>query len=144
MRMNGTPIRAMDLVPDDQRAWVEADPGFRRLFEELESGPGSVLREVAAAELAMRSVSAFKRQFPLVAGRPWGRFVCEWRLLEAWRLLQNPLATPRDARTAVGLKASGRFAASFRRRFGVNPHEVRGAGSSAPPVIGPPCADDFA
>jgi AraC-like DNA-binding protein len=119
-------VRAIDVVPEPRRAWVKEDAGFRKLFEILDlAGPSKAMSLQTAAELAMRSHGTFKRDFPAVAGRPWGAFHREWRLCEAQRLLGSPLVAPQQARNDVGLRSSGKFSAAFRRRFGVTPREMR-------------------
>ena len=134
MQANGQRIRAIDLVPAKRRVYVQDDAGFRRLFETLgEGGPAKAPRQEAAAEFAARSVTRFKRDFPILAGCSWPAFRREWRLLESWRLLAEPFVAPKDARLAVGIRSRGHFNEGFHRRFGIFPSEVPEAATPPPP-----------
>ena len=135
---NGQRIRAIDLVLAARRAWVQDDLGFRRLFEFLdETGPAKAPRQEAAAELALRSLTRFKRDFRILAGCSWGEFRKEWRLLDAWRLLAVPFVLPKDARIAVGWRSPFHFCQEFLSRFGVAPGRVPKSSSPVPPPSKP-------
>jgi AraC-like DNA-binding protein len=138
MRTNGQRIRAMEVVPVGRRAWMRDDLGFRRLFEYLdEHGPARAPRQERAAELALRSLTRFKRDFQVLSGRSWGEFRREWRLLEAWRLLTVPFVHPKDARLAVGCRSPFHFRHEFRSRFGLEPGQVPRSGRPGRPPSRP-------
>jgi YesN/AraC family two-component response regulator len=94
------------------------------------------ISEPQVAELCGLSPFRFSREFRATFGRSFQEYLCNLRVAEARRLLENYAMPVADIGAAVGFDDPSYFARVFRRTVGMSPSDFRsslGAQDSAPP-----------
>ncbi len=87
-------------------------------------------RDLSMSEFALasgRSLSTFKRDFRKISDLSPERWLTDYRLRAAYDLLRRGRRVS-DACFDVGFKNVSHFSATFKRKFGVTPGEVRRQG----------------
>jgi len=77
------------------------------------------------ARLAMRSLSAFKRDFMRIYKTTPGKWLIERRLDHAYHLLTHTDKTVSETAFEAGFESASHFSRVFRRRFGIPPVSMR-------------------
>lgn len=77
------------------------------------------------AKLCSRSLSAFKRDFERIYGKPPGKWLLEKRLDHSLHLLTNLRKSVSEAAFSSGFESTSHFSRVFRQRFGYAPVRVR-------------------
>jgi AraC family transcriptional regulator, exoenzyme S synthesis regulatory protein ExsA len=83
------------------------------------------LRMEKFAQLSMRSLSAFKRDFQQLYQTSPGKWLLEKRLNHALHLLTNTGKTVSEAAFESGFESGSHFSRAFRQRFGTSPATIR-------------------
>ncbi len=83
------------------------------------------LKLEAYAELANRSLSAFKRDFEKLFGNTPGKWLLERRLHHALQLLSNKNKTVGEAAFESGFQSPSHFSRAFKAKFGKAPAEMK-------------------
>jgi AraC-like DNA-binding protein len=121
--------RAGDAAPGWYRALAE--PGLRRVLEQLHAAPAADWTVPAMADLAGMSRAAFSARFRQVTGQPPGTYLTSVRMQRAEDELARTDATLAEIAATVGYRNEYAFATAFRRRHGVSPGKWRRAGALA-------------
>jgi AraC-like DNA-binding protein len=121
--------RAGDAAPGWYRALAE--PGLRRVLEQLHAAPAADWTVPAMADLAGMSRAAFSARFRQVTGQPPGTYLTSVRMQRAEDELARTDATLAEIAATVGYRNEYAFATAFRRRHGVSPGKWRRTGALA-------------
>ncbi|MEM9370874.1 MAG: AraC family transcriptional regulator [Pseudomonadota bacterium] len=100
--------------PLDQRRW-------RLVLDRIESIKSDQTSVAELADLVGLSRSHFSRAFALRTGRPPGSYLTSMRLTSAADMLRDSNGSILDAALDAGYNNPSKFAAAFRREFGVTP-----------------------
>lgn len=115
--------RAGDGAPGWYRALAE--PGLRRVLEQVHSDPSAAWTVPAMADLAGMSRAAFAAHFRQVTGESPGAYVTNVRMQRAEDELARSDAPLAKIATAVGYRNEYAFATAFRRHHSVSPGQWR-------------------
>jgi AraC-like DNA-binding protein len=102
-----------------------ADPGLRRVLEQIHSAPGGHWTVPLMADLAGMSRASFAARFRQVTGESPGGYVTGVRMQRAEDALVRSEATLAEIATAVGYGNEYAFATAFRRHHSVSPGKWR-------------------
>jgi AraC-like DNA-binding protein len=117
--------RAGTAAPGWYRAM--ADPGLRRVLEQVHSAPGGDWTVPAMAGLAGLSRASFAARFRQVTGQSPGSYVTGVRMQQAEDALARSDATLAEIAAAVGYRNEYAFATAFRRQHALAPGKWRAA-----------------
>lgn len=92
--------------------------------------------ETLAKEVAM-SRSAFVERFSALVGEPPIRYLTNWRLRTARRLLRESGVTITQLAHKVGYESEEAFGRAFKREFGISPGRWRDADGADPKAAAP-------
>src|SRR6201996_3729067 len=121
--------RAGDAAPGWYRALAE--PGLRRVLDQIHSAPASDWTVPVMADLAGMSRASFAARFRQVTGQSPGSYLTGVRMQRAEDALARTDATLAEIAAAVGYRNEYAFATAFRRRHGISPGKWRRAGALA-------------
>jgi AraC-like DNA-binding protein len=117
--------RADQAAPGWYRAL--ADPGLRRVLEQVHAAPGGDWTVPAMASLAGMSRASFAARFRQATGQSPGHYVTGLRMQRAEDALARSDATLAEIATAVGYRNEYAFATAFRRQHTLAPGRWRAA-----------------
>jgi AraC-like DNA-binding protein len=117
--------RAAQAAPGWYRAL--ADPGLRRVLEQVHAAPGSDWTVPTMAGLAGMSRASFAARFRQATGQSPGSYVTGLRMQRAEDALARSDATLAEIATAVGYRNEYAFATAFRRQHALAPGKWRAA-----------------
>src|SRR6201996_9016234 len=121
--------RAGDAAPGWYRALAE--PGLRRVLDQIHSAPASDWTVTVMADLAGMSRASFAARFRQVTGQSPGSYLTGVRMQRAEDALARTDATLAEIAAEVGYRNEYAFATAFRRRHGISPGKWRRAGALA-------------
>src|ERR1700761_2430075 len=121
--------RAGDTAPGWYRALAE--PGLRRVLDQIHSAPASDWTVPVMADLAGMSRASFAARFRQVTGQSPGSYLTGVRMQRAEDALARTDATLAEIAAEVGYRNEYAFATAFRRRHGISPGKWRRAGALA-------------
>jgi len=121
--------RAGDAAPGWYRALAE--PGLRRVLDQIHSAPASDWTVPVMADLAGMSRASFAARFRQVTGQSPGSYLTGVRMQRAEDALARTDATLAEIAAEVGYRNEYAFATAFRRRHGISPGKWRRAGALA-------------
>ena len=121
--------RAGDTAPGWYRALAE--PGLRRVLDQIHSAPASDWTVTVMADLAGMSRASFAARFRQVTGQSPGSYLTGVRMQRAEDALARTDATLAEIAAEVGYRNEYAFATAFRRRHGISPGKWRRAGALA-------------
>lgn len=134
------PLRNLATLPER----IPEEVGFVPKSEDLSLAPAISYVEknfrgrVRSEDLAARcnlSPFRFSRLFRETFGLTFRDYLINYRLREAYRLLENPKVTVADVSYAVGFNDPSYFARIFRQRIGVAPSALIGHSSNDSPDL---------
>jgi len=108
-----------------------ADPGLRRVLEQVHTDPAADWTVPVMARLAGLSRAAFAARFHQVTGQSPGSYVTSVRMQRAEDALTRSDATLAKIAANVGYRNEYAFATAFRRRHGLSPGKWRTAARAA-------------
>ena len=117
--------RAAQAAPGWYRAL--ADPGLRRVLEQVHAAPGSDWTVPTMAGVAGMSRASFAARFRQATGQSPGSYVTGLRMQRAEDALARSDATLAEIATAVGYRNEYAFATAFRRQHALAPGRWRAA-----------------
>jgi AraC-like DNA-binding protein len=104
-----------------------ADPGLRRVLEQIHAAPQQDWTVPGLAELAGMSRASFAARFRRVTGQSPGSYVTGLRMQRAEDELTRSNATLAEIAATVGYRNEYAFATAFRRQHGLAPGRWRTA-----------------
>src|ERR1700761_210388 len=121
--------RAGDAAPGWYRALAE--PGLRRVLDQIHSAPASDWTVTVMADLDGMARASFAARFRQVTGQSPGSYLTGVRMQRAEDALARTDATLAEIAAEVGYRNEYAFATAFRRRHGISPGKWRRAGALA-------------
>jgi len=109
-----------------------AEPGLRRVLEQVHADPAGLWSVQAMAGVAGMSRAAFSARFRQVTGESPGSYVTGVRMRHAEDALVRSDATLAQVAAAVGYRNEYAFATAFRRHHGLSPGKWRATARSDP------------
>jgi AraC-like DNA-binding protein len=113
------------LAPDQP---TSTDPGIAGALREIHGRPERAWTVQQLGAVAGMSRTTFIRRFTAVLGAPPMRYLTDWRLRSAARLLQQSDDPLSAIARRVGYANEFAFATAFRRKYGVPPGRYRHSG----------------
>ena len=107
--------------------WLAAirDPGLGRALLAIHARPGEAWSLDRLARTAAMSRSAFAERFSRVLGIPPARYVAEWRMQQARRLLRDRHLPIAEVAMEMGYTSEAAFSRAFKRIAGTSPGQIR-------------------
>ncbi len=114
--------------------WLRAlrDPHIARSLGSLHAAPERDWTVAHLAQEALMSRSAFAARFQALVGEPPLRYLTNWRMQLACRLLQNSQHSLAAIAAQVGYESEAAFSKAFKRAQGCSPGQYRRQSLSVP------------
>lgn len=115
--------RHMEELPDDQTGWLAAlrDPQVGTALERIHDDPARPWEVEELARTAGMSRSSFAERFAELVGQSPIRYVTEWRMQIARRLLAGERMSVAEVAGQVGYESEYAFNRAFKREVGEPP-----------------------
>ena len=108
------------------------DPGIAEVLHRIHAAPDRPWTVPELSAIAGLARTAFVDRFTTVVGRPPKRYLTEWRLSCAARLLRDTDAPLAAIARRVGYSTEFALSHAFRREYGMPPGRFRRTGPSGP------------
>ncbi len=117
---------------------VIGDPAIAAAIQEIHRDPAKAWTVARLSQTAGMSRTVFTRRFTAQMGTPPMKYVTDWRLDCAARLLRETDAPLAAIARRVGYATEFAFAGAFRREYGVSPGRYRRSTTTAGDIPRPP------
>ncbi|TDE38822.1 AraC family transcriptional regulator [Nonomuraea mesophila] len=107
------------------------DPAIATAIQEIHRDPARPWTVARLSEVAGMSRTVFTRRFTAQMGRPPMKYVTDWRLDYAARLLRETDAPLATIARQIGYATEFAFAGAFRREYGLSPGRYRHSTATA-------------
>lgn len=108
-----------------------ADPQLARAFGAMHDRPAAAWTVQSLARQAGLSRSAFAERFQRLTGLAPMRYLTEWRMQMAYRMLAGDGRSPDEVALAVGYSSTSAFGRAYAQHFGEGPGQTRRGGRVA-------------